>query len=252
MRADGRSSKFPAAPTFLRGNSLVTTEIRILSSWKDIANYTDKGVRTVQRWEHELGLPVRRPVNRAGKSMVMLNISDMDAWMESHLRIGAPRKQEASPEIGLGAAHGTLKRTVQTIHELRKVTLALAGQLESTARLLLAQHDSLTMLTVEVSWCVRRVQAAGSRAFARSSRMPSSKQHPERRNREPRSPGRRALLEIRPTRVGHPVRTPQCSFSWPGSTASRLRRLNTYTAGRIKSKGRILNRPDGLSFSFRP
>ena len=32
----------------------------------------------------------------------------------------------------------------------------------------------------------------------------------------------------------------------------QLEKINTYTAGRIKSKGRILNRPDGFSFPFRP
>lgn len=31
-----------------------------LTSWRDIARYLGKGVRTVQRWEIESGLPVRR------------------------------------------------------------------------------------------------------------------------------------------------------------------------------------------------
>jgi hypothetical protein len=31
----------------------------VLTSWKEIARYLDKGVRTVQRWEREFGLPVR-------------------------------------------------------------------------------------------------------------------------------------------------------------------------------------------------
>ena len=32
-----------------------------LESWKDIATYLDKDVRTVQRWEKDAGLPVCRP-----------------------------------------------------------------------------------------------------------------------------------------------------------------------------------------------
>ena len=144
------------------------TNSRILSSWKDIANYTGNGVRTVQRWEHALGLPVRRPVNCSGKSMVMLNTSDVDAWMESRLYIRVPRKREVPLGIDLGIAHGTLKQTVQTIGELRNVTLALANQLESTA-LLSAEHDPSTMLTVEVSWCIR-LETAGFAAIARSIR----------------------------------------------------------------------------------
>lgn len=31
---------------------------RLLSGWKEIANYLGKGVRTVQRYEYELLLPV--------------------------------------------------------------------------------------------------------------------------------------------------------------------------------------------------
>lgn len=35
--------------------------LEILTGWKDIANYLGKGVRTVQRYEREMGLPVHRP-----------------------------------------------------------------------------------------------------------------------------------------------------------------------------------------------
>ena len=34
-------------------------DARRLTGWKEIAGYFDKGVRTAQRWEAELGLPVR-------------------------------------------------------------------------------------------------------------------------------------------------------------------------------------------------
>jgi hypothetical protein len=51
---------------------------RFLSGWKEIANYLGKGVRTVQRYEHELGFPVRRP---AGKShaAVIATKAEVDA-----------------------------------------------------------------------------------------------------------------------------------------------------------------------------
>ncbi len=32
----------------------------LLNSWKEIAAYMGRGVRTVQRWERDLALPVRR------------------------------------------------------------------------------------------------------------------------------------------------------------------------------------------------
>jgi hypothetical protein len=45
-------------------------EARFLGSWKEIAAYLGKGVRTVQRWEQEVGLPVSRP-EKAHKGVVL-------------------------------------------------------------------------------------------------------------------------------------------------------------------------------------
>lgn len=51
----------------------------ILTSWKEIAQYLGKGVRTVQRWEVEYALPVRRP--KDGKHKAVLAIpEEIDAW----------------------------------------------------------------------------------------------------------------------------------------------------------------------------
>jgi len=57
-------------------------ERRILNSWKEIAGYLGRGVRTVQRWEAQLGLPVHRP---AGKdhSAVLAFSSELDQWLDS-------------------------------------------------------------------------------------------------------------------------------------------------------------------------
>jgi hypothetical protein len=47
----------------------------VLSSWKEIARHFGKGVRTVQRWERELGLPIHRPVPGKKHSGVRLSRS---------------------------------------------------------------------------------------------------------------------------------------------------------------------------------
>ena len=39
----------------------MTTHSSVLNSWKEIASYLGRSVRTVQRWEREFGLPVHRP-----------------------------------------------------------------------------------------------------------------------------------------------------------------------------------------------
>ena len=57
-----------------------TTRVEILSGWKEIANYLGKGVRTVQRYERELGLPVRRPVGHVGSSVIATK-AELDGWI---------------------------------------------------------------------------------------------------------------------------------------------------------------------------
>lgn len=55
----------------------------LLACWKDIAKYLGKGVRTVQRWEQEFGLPVRRPNGMDHKSAVIAYTRELDAWLDS-------------------------------------------------------------------------------------------------------------------------------------------------------------------------
>ena len=53
-----------------------------LQSWKEIAAYLKRGVRTAQRWERCAGLPVRRP--RPGdRSPVFAFPAEIDQWMHS-------------------------------------------------------------------------------------------------------------------------------------------------------------------------
>lgn len=54
-----------------------------LTSWKEIASYLGKGVRTVQRWERDLGLPVRRPAQ--SRHIVVAMASDLNQWI-AHLQ----------------------------------------------------------------------------------------------------------------------------------------------------------------------
>jgi hypothetical protein len=53
----------------------------VLNSWKEIAAYLGRGVRTVQRWEHDLALPVRRPRGKDRSAVIALK-SDLDKWLQ--------------------------------------------------------------------------------------------------------------------------------------------------------------------------
>ena len=61
-----------------RGNRLGTPPF--LTSWKEIAEYLGKAVRTVQRWERTLGLPVRRPKPTL-RGVVIAIPDELDAWV---------------------------------------------------------------------------------------------------------------------------------------------------------------------------
>jgi hypothetical protein len=50
-----------------------------LESWKEIAAYLGKGVRTVSRWEKTEGLPIRRHQHEKRSSVFAMK-SELDAW----------------------------------------------------------------------------------------------------------------------------------------------------------------------------
>jgi len=52
----------------------------VLSGWKEIAAYLGRGVRTVQRWEVDLGLPVRRPRGKDRSAVISLP-PELDEWL---------------------------------------------------------------------------------------------------------------------------------------------------------------------------
>lgn len=54
----------------------------VLNSWKEIAAYLNRGVRTVQRWEADLAMPVRRPRGSIRSAVVAVR-SDIDEWLNS-------------------------------------------------------------------------------------------------------------------------------------------------------------------------
>ncbi|HEY4356463.1 MAG TPA: hypothetical protein VGN16_11995 [Acidobacteriaceae bacterium] len=54
----------------------------ILNGWKEIAGYVARDIRTVERWEKQRGLPVRR-VPGAGRATVYARISELEEWLAS-------------------------------------------------------------------------------------------------------------------------------------------------------------------------
>src|ERR1700760_1633430 len=61
-----------------------------LDSWKAIAAYLQRDERTVQRWERELGLPVRRVPGGRGRS-VFAYLHEIEAWLKTARQRDAER-----------------------------------------------------------------------------------------------------------------------------------------------------------------
>src|SRR5512143_3282429 len=65
-----------------RGGELSASVGDRLESWKQIAAYLNRGVRTVRRWETEEGLPVHRHMHRSLGSVYAYK-SEIDAWRQA-------------------------------------------------------------------------------------------------------------------------------------------------------------------------
>lgn len=66
---------------------------RRLDSWKEIAAYFDRRVRTVQRWEKSEGLPVHRLHHEKGSS-VYAYVSELEKWILGRSAPPAPEEVE--------------------------------------------------------------------------------------------------------------------------------------------------------------
>jgi predicted DNA-binding transcriptional regulator AlpA len=101
---------------------------RVLTSWKEIANYLGKGVRTVQRWEKDFGLPIRRPIG-SDKSAILARTRDLDAWIAMRC---SPRKLadgDDSANHRLSAIRSYLRANLATAQILHESNVALLAEL---------------------------------------------------------------------------------------------------------------------------
>jgi predicted DNA-binding transcriptional regulator AlpA len=88
------------------GDEIAIQHGDLLSCWKEIAAYLGKGVRTVQRWERDFSLPVRRRHGTSPKTSVMAMRSEIDAWLEL---------QQVSGEAPESKRNGRLLRRVDVL-----------------------------------------------------------------------------------------------------------------------------------------
>ena len=69
-----------------------------LESWKEIASFLKRGVRTVQRWEREEGLPVHR--HQHGKRGTVFALpKEIQSWQSSREDDGTAGREAADAEL---------------------------------------------------------------------------------------------------------------------------------------------------------
>jgi hypothetical protein len=82
----------------------------VLTSWKEIGQYLGKGVRTVQRWERESGLPVRRPTDPCRRAVLAIP-EELDAWRRS--------RTSSHLDTEFASVHGELAELREETADLR-------------------------------------------------------------------------------------------------------------------------------------
>jgi hypothetical protein len=95
-----------------------------------------KGVRTVQRWEMDFGLPVRRP-NGSSKKAVLARPGDLDAWVA--LRCSSRAPGVGATEQTAMQALASLSCQIQTSHMLHDTNRALTREVQTALDLLRTQ-----------------------------------------------------------------------------------------------------------------
>lgn len=116
-----------------------------LNSWKEIAVFLGRGVRTVQRWESELGLPVHR-IRQTDHSPVFAFESELRMWLEHRRKAGvrkmpspnadAPPSPRTEPADVLHRSHHLTERMRELLEEQSKATKQLMQNLETTVAML--------------------------------------------------------------------------------------------------------------------
>ena len=110
-----------------------TSPVRVLSGWKEVAKYLRSGVRTVQRYERELGLPIRRPAPKATVAVIATK-AELDAWISASPIRAALRRTEATPNNS--GMLQEFRMQVKELHQLRHETAQLRQAVNASLALL--------------------------------------------------------------------------------------------------------------------
>jgi hypothetical protein len=121
----------------------------VLTSWKEIAGYMGRGVRTAQRYEREFQLPVRRLPGKSRGAVIAI-AEDIDAW----LRYGSNRGRNTGP--------GT--RSAELVTASTHTRTKSAGLRLQSETLRNAHHEEMMQLRVKVEALLQTLGSLGTTA----------------------------------------------------------------------------------------
>jgi hypothetical protein len=111
---------------------------QILNGWKEISNHIERGIRTAQRWEVHLGMPVHRPALK-DRSAVVAFTDELDSWLSRTAPDTLDGRSEVSEQT-LMRVHHNLSTLAWHTSEVAAQTRALQEQLK---RSLETQHKRI-------------------------------------------------------------------------------------------------------------
>ena len=102
-----------------------------LDSWKEIAAYLNRSVRTVQRWEKREGLPIHRHVHERASSVSAYK-NEIDAWQKQRSRV-SDEITENQRELELVIERLRMRLLVKRMREALAIALEVQGRENATA-----------------------------------------------------------------------------------------------------------------------
>jgi hypothetical protein len=105
---------------------------QMLNSWKEIASFLSRGVRTVQLWERELRLPVHR-IGKGKRSPVYVDVPELKFWIATS-GVDSPHSGPPKGPILVSRNGGKNNNNViETSHRLMAESLKLVRSVAETS-----------------------------------------------------------------------------------------------------------------------
>lgn len=107
------------------------TKVGLLNSWKEIASYLGRGVRTAQRWE-QIGLPVHR-IGKGQRAPVWADTRDIDAWFQTTGdKTNVPKPRLSVSNLIHESRFDALRKSMQEARFLRMQSAILRSHVKAS------------------------------------------------------------------------------------------------------------------------